>query len=206
MTGEDHLQHLLGRRSVRDFKPEPIPAIVLERLIAAATTAPSPTNRQPWRFAVVQDPSKRALLATAVQERAEEMKAIIRRGHHAGDFGNYSDFFHEPLERAAAIIIPQYRVYPDLIANLIGSGGGNPDEFNTAVAMQAELCATSAAAMALLLQAHAEGLAGCWMSGPMIARDRITAALEINAPWKMIGERMSMKKPLRRAEMWLDSL
>ena len=50
--------------------------------------------------------------------RADEMKAIIARGHHAEDFGNYGDFFHEPLESAAAIIVPQYREHPDLIADL----------------------------------------------------------------------------------------
>jgi coenzyme F420-0:L-glutamate ligase/coenzyme F420-1:gamma-L-glutamate ligase len=187
MTGEPHLHHLLSRRSVRDFKPDPIPKALLERLILAATSAPSPTNRQPWRYTIVQDIAKRARLAEAVKERADEIKEIIRRGHHAEDFGNYSDFFHEPLERAAAIIIPQYRIYPDLIANLIASGGGDPEAYTTAHTMQAELCATSASCMALLLQAHAEGLAACWMSGPMIARERIAAELDIREPWKMIG-------------------
>ena len=65
-----------------------------------------------------------------MRARAEEMKAIISRGHHAEDFGNYGDFFHEPLESAAAIVVPQYREYPDLIANLIASGGGDPAAFD----------------------------------------------------------------------------
>src|SRR5262245_4919435 len=115
------------------------------------------------------------------------MKAIIRRGHHAEDFGNYGDFFHEPLASAAAIIVPQYREYPDLIANLIASGGGDASRFHTAGSMQAELCSTSAAIMALLLQAHAEGLGACWMAGPMIARDEICALLDIAEPWRMVG-------------------
>lgn len=187
IDSEIHLQHLLNRRSVRDYTQEPISKEVLERLIVAATSAPSPTNRQPWRYTIVQDPGVRARVAAAVKERADEIKGIIRRGHHAEDFGNYSDFFHEPLERAAAIIVPQYRVYPDLIANFIASGGGDPKAYSTADSMQAELCATSASCMALLLQAHAEGLAACWMSGPMIAREQIARELEIRDPWKMIG-------------------
>ena len=117
----------------------------------------------------------------------DEMKSIIRRGHHAEDFGNYGDFFHEPLQTAAVIIVPQYRAYPDLIANLIASGGGDPKEFHTAASMQAELCSTSAAVMALLLQAHAEGLGACWMAGPMIARNDICALLDISEPWRMVG-------------------
>ena len=126
------------------------------------------------------------------------MKAIIERGHHADDFGRYGDFFHEPLERAAAIIVPQYRTYPDLIANFIASGGGDPTQFSTAAAMQAELCSTSAACMALLLQAHAEGLGGCWMAGPMVARDGISQLLDITPPWQMVGA-MALGYPAAKA-------
>jgi nitroreductase len=186
-TGEDMLTWLRTRRSVRAFRADPVGREVLERVMQAATTAPSNTNRQPWRFAVVTRESQRRAIATAVRERAEEMKAIIRRGHHAEDFGNYGDFFHEPLESAAAIVVPQYREYPDLIANLLESGGANPRDFHTASAMQAELCSTSAACMALLLQAHAEGLGACWMAGPMVAKDRIGALLDIREPWRMVG-------------------
>jgi nitroreductase len=181
------LDWLRSRRSVRTFRAEPLGREVLERVMLAATTAPSNTNRQPWRFAVVTSERQRRALSTAVRERAEEMKALIRRGHHAEDFGNYGDFFHEPLESAAAIVVPQYREYPDLIANLLESGGADPKSFHTASAMQAELCSTSAACMALLLQSHAEGLGACWMAGPMVAKDRIGALLDIREPWRMVG-------------------
>jgi nitroreductase len=187
VDADSALEFFLSRRSVRAFTAQPVSRPVLERLLYAATSAPSNTNRQPWRFAVVSAQALRQQIAAAVRERAEEIKAIIRRGHHAEDFGSYSDFFHEPLESAAAIIVPQYRDYPDLIANLIASGGGDPAQYHTARAMQAELCSTSAANMALLLQAHAEGLGACWMAGPMIARDRIHALLQISPPWTMVG-------------------
>src|SRR5690606_21148227 len=116
-----HLDLLSQRRSVRAFSAQPIPRAVLERLVQAAVTAPSPTNRQPWRFAVVTQTALRQRITEAVRTRAEEMKAIIRQGHHAEDFGKYGDFLHEPLATAAAIVVPQYRVYPDLIANLVAS-------------------------------------------------------------------------------------
>ena len=135
VDGEAFLAWLRTRRSVRTFADRPIARDVLERLIDAAITAPSNTNRQPWRFAVVTDPARRAAIAGAVKARADEMKAIIARGHHADDFGSYGDFFHEPLAAAAAIVIPQYRAYPDLIANFIASGGGDPTRYATAAAM-----------------------------------------------------------------------
>jgi nitroreductase len=41
--------------------------------------------------------------------------------------------------------------------------------------------------MALLLQAHAEGLGACWMAGPMVAKRDIQALLGIKDPWRMVG-------------------
>ncbi|HEU0029993.1 MAG TPA: nitroreductase family protein [Kofleriaceae bacterium] len=187
MTGPDFLEFLRSRRSVRAFTDAPVERAVLERVLDAAITAPSSTNRQPWRFAVVRDAGKRRRIVDAVAAKTAEMKAIIARGHHAEDFGNYGDFFHEPLASARVIVIPQYRPYPDLIANLIESGGGDPTQYSTASAMQAELVSTSAAIMALLLQAHAEGLGACMMAGPMVAKHEIQKLLGIAEPWRMVG-------------------
>src|SRR5438552_11303013 len=47
------------RRDVRRFRPDPIEAGRLERLIQTASLAPSVGYSQPWRFVVVQDPALR---------------------------------------------------------------------------------------------------------------------------------------------------
>jgi len=216
--GESYLEWLRTRCSVRAFSERPIDRDVLERLLSAATTAPSSTNRQPWRFAVVTGAKMRRRIVDCVRERTEEMKAIIRRGHHGDEFDSYGDFFFEPLETATTIIVPQYREYPDAIAHLIESGGGDPRAFHTAGSMQAELCSTSTAIMALLLQAHAEGLGACWMAGPMVARDDIHLLLEISGPWRMVGAvalghpvgspgspaSLPTRKPIAKISNWYD--
>jgi len=214
MTGPEMLEWLRSRRSVRTFTDRPVDREALARILEGATTAPSSTNRQPWRFTVVRSPAMREKIAHAVATKTAEMKAIIARGHHAEDFGNYGDFFHEPLAAAQVIVVPQYREYPDLIANLIESGGGDPARFSTASAMQAELCSTSAAIMALLLQAHAEGLGACMMAGPMVARDELCALLGIHEPWRMLGAIAighpageappRGRKPLDRVVEWIE--
>ena len=119
----------------------------------------------------------------------------MRRGHHVDAFGTYPDFFHEPLEPAAGIIVPQYREHDDLIASFIASGGGDPSRFTTSAAMHAELASTAAAVMLLLVAAHAEGLGACWMAGPMIARDELARLLGIAPPWKLLGA-VSLGYPL----------
>lgn len=49
-------------RAVRRLRPDPVPEAVLQRVLTAATWAPSGGNRQPWRLIVVRDPAiKRAL-------------------------------------------------------------------------------------------------------------------------------------------------
>jgi nitroreductase len=181
------LAFLRSRRSERAFSPEPIDRAVLERLMAVAVTAPSASNRQPWRFVVVTEAERRRQIAAAVRARADEMKAIIARSHHAEAFGAYGDFFHEPLERAAAIVVPYYRELRDLTAELVASGGGDPAEFEIGRAMQAELAATSAAVMLLLVAAHAEGLGACWMAGPMLGRAEVSRLCGVGAPWQMLG-------------------
>lgn len=44
---------VLSRRSIRAFRPEPVPAPVLRALIDAARWTPSASNTQPWEFTVV---------------------------------------------------------------------------------------------------------------------------------------------------------
>lgn len=214
-TGPEMLEWLETRRSRRVFEEKPVSKDILARLMHAAVTAPSNTNRQPWRFSVITKQNVRKQIASAVRTRAAEIKAIIQRGHHADDFANYGDFFHEPLDNAAAIVIPQWRDYPDLIAEFIASGGGDPSQWHTARSMQAELCSTCAAVMALLLQAHAEGLGACWMAGPMIAKPDIESLLGIRAPFQMVGAialgwpvgdapPSPGRKPLERVVQWVE--
>ena len=44
---------ILGRRSIRGYKPDPVPRALIEEVIALAMRAPSSMNTQPWNFYVV---------------------------------------------------------------------------------------------------------------------------------------------------------
>lgn len=56
----DVLHTVIGaRRDIRRFRPDPVPAAVLERVLAAAHAAPSVGHSQPWRFIVVREPATR---------------------------------------------------------------------------------------------------------------------------------------------------
>ncbi len=48
------------RRSCRNFLPEPVDEATIEKLLEAATWAPSPLNSQPWEFIVITNPEIKA--------------------------------------------------------------------------------------------------------------------------------------------------
>lgn len=59
----DVIAALLQHRSVRGYKPDPVPAGTLETLVAAAQSAATSSNLQTWSVIEVADPAKRAELA-----------------------------------------------------------------------------------------------------------------------------------------------
>jgi nitroreductase len=68
---------LARRRSVRDFSVEPVPRALIETCVAAAASAPSGANQQPWRFVAIGDPAVKARLRIAAE--AEEREFYERR-------------------------------------------------------------------------------------------------------------------------------
>jgi nitroreductase len=65
------------RRSVRDFDARPVGRPVIEACIAAAGTAPSGANQQPWHFVAVSDPGIKHRIRVAAE--AEEREFYERR-------------------------------------------------------------------------------------------------------------------------------
>lgn len=47
------IEAIRARKSVRDFKPDPVPQKVLREILEVAIRAPSAMNTQPWEFAVI---------------------------------------------------------------------------------------------------------------------------------------------------------
>ncbi len=75
----DVLEAVKGRRSIRAFKNQDVPAEIVEKLIDAARWAPSAGNIQPWEFIIVRKPKiKRRLVEAALdQVFIEEAPVVI---------------------------------------------------------------------------------------------------------------------------------
>jgi len=79
-AAEAFRDYMKKRHTVRDFAPDPIPAEVIAACVAAAGSAPSGANHQPWHFVAVADAATKAKIRAAAE--AEE-RAFYEGG--AGD-------------------------------------------------------------------------------------------------------------------------
>lgn len=75
-------EHLSKRRTVRDYQPRAVPRDIIESCLAAASTAPSGANQQPWHFAVVSDP----VIKKKIREGAEEEERAFYSGRAPDDW------------------------------------------------------------------------------------------------------------------------
>ncbi len=60
------------QRSIRSFKPDPVPDEAIWKMIDAAIRAPSGSNTQPWGWLVVRDEEKKRIFANAIRAGFEE--------------------------------------------------------------------------------------------------------------------------------------
>jgi len=66
----DVMEAIKRRCSVRSYHDRPVEKEKLESILEAARLAPSASNRQEWRFIVVQDKQSRQLLMKAARNQA----------------------------------------------------------------------------------------------------------------------------------------
>ena len=66
-----------SKREVRDYAGRPIPADLAQRILEAGRMSGSSSNRQPWRFVVVESPSLRERLADSVYSPANVRGAAL---------------------------------------------------------------------------------------------------------------------------------
>ncbi len=84
------------RRDVRRFRPEPVAAELVDRLVAAASLAPSVGLSEPWRLVMVDDPARRA----AVRANFEACNALALAAQADDDAALYVRLKLAGLDRA----------------------------------------------------------------------------------------------------------
>lgn len=166
-------QLIHDRRSIRRYQDRPIDAKVIEKLLEAATWAPSAHNRQPWRFCVVGDSALKTSLSEAMA--AQWRRDLSVDGADPALIERRAAISHARLTGAAALIIAsvsmeEMDVYPDEQRNRA--------EWIMAVQSVALACQN------LLLAAHHHGLGACWMCAPLFVPELIQQELGLPESWQ----------------------
>lgn len=185
MNADGLLDLMRARRSVRRFAPEPLDRATIARLVEAAVTAPSASNKQPWRFLVVESRARIDAMAEAVRAAVARIAARVPEASQ-GAFRAYGDYFTR-FELAPAVIVPIHRGLA-VLSNLVDDALDEADRAAIA-AMEARsgLVGTSLALENLLLMAHAMGLGASGMTGPLVAEPAIRAILEVPDGWGIVA-------------------
>lgn len=68
-------------RSIRRFTPDPVPDVLVERVLAAAIQSPNGGNAQTWRFLVVREPALRGELGELYRQGFREVYPADRLAH-----------------------------------------------------------------------------------------------------------------------------
>ncbi|NTU71543.1 MAG: nitroreductase family protein [Coriobacteriia bacterium] len=147
-----------SRRAVREFEPDQVDRAALERVVAAAASAPSSQNEQPWRFYVTTGTTREALGQVISQTTSYLDEYIDVLGAEGYDRAVrwYSSMGGAPVLIAVAC--------PD-----------SASEFQAAN----RLVSVGAAIDSLLLAATAEGLGACPITFSYWVRDEAADLLGI---------------------------
>jgi coenzyme F420-0:L-glutamate ligase / coenzyme F420-1:gamma-L-glutamate ligase len=169
-TKAELLTFLRTRRSIRRFKPNPVPDSVIEEILTTATFAPSAHNRQPWRFTVIADTARsvKTRLGEAVTTKMRmDMQAD---GASEADIEKRVDISLRRLNEAPVVVV--------LCRDKTAVRADTPEE--AAMGVQS----TALAGLQLLLAAHAEGLGGNWICWPLYAQEATRLALNLPESWE----------------------
>jgi F420 biosynthesis protein FbiB-like protein len=164
------------RRSIRRYRADAVGRDVLDRLFLSAAMAPSAHNRQPWRYLVVEDGAPKQALARAMGKRLAADR---------GRDGDATDAIARDVARSHARITDAPLVI--LVCLTLEEADAYPDAARGQAEFLMAVQSTAMATQNLLLGAHAEGLAACWMCAPLFCPDVVRATLDVPARWQPQG-------------------
>jgi len=184
---------LRTRRSIRRFKPDPVPAPVIELILETATFSPSAHNLQPWRFVMVVDATAKKHLGQALTTKLRfDMTA---KGLPQAEIDSRTERSLRRVDEAPVIIL--------LCRDMTAIRKDESEEHVMAIQ------SVAMAGHQLMLAAHAEGLGTIWICWPLYAQDATREALNLPGNWEpqgMIFLGFADEEPRKKKTKSLDEL
>lgn len=167
---------LRSRRSVRRFLPDPVAPALVAQLLEAARWAPSPHNRQPWRFVVLQSAEIRQQLARAMADRLRSERLADGDDPQAVEADVARS--HARISGAAAAV---------LLCMTLEQMDRYPDPRRSKAERRMAVQGVAMAGQNLLLAAHGAGLGACWICAPLFAPEVVAQLLDLPPDWDPQG-------------------
>jgi nitroreductase len=174
MEYESLLELVKARRSIRRFKPDPIPDEYINKIIEVARWAPSGYNSQPWDFIVIKDNKLREVLTSFDLHKLVLTKVNAASSSEERVRMMDRPWLDEDLDyRAAPVFIVLYGDHRFKIG-LPDSGKTNPTR------VQSILHSSLACAFLYMeLAATSLGLATQWLGGSSRCYDKLKEVIGI---------------------------
>ncbi|HCU98216.1 MAG TPA: nitroreductase [Chloroflexi bacterium] len=164
--------NLKSRRSIRRYLTDSVCNKILFRLLESATWAPSAHNRQPWRFVVIKQNSKKEDLAYAMGDRL--------RADRSKD-GDNMEIIEKDVTRSINLIVNSPVVI--IVCYSMIDMDKYSDESRSYAEKIMAIQSTAMAVQNLMLAAHAEGLSTCWRCAPLFCADTVVNILDLPEDW-----------------------
>ena len=149
-----------GRRSVRKYKPDPVPKEVIEELFEYALWAPSGMNRQNWYFVVVTGRMRDGIVRICEKAYREYIgKKVEKVFSHKPYVVRETKSFFATLGGAPVVILAYAEPGPE--------------------SEKTDIQSVSAVIQNFLLLAYEKGLGTCWMTGPISHAEEFNKLLGI---------------------------
>jgi len=108
MQIDEFLELARKRRSIRSFKPDPIPDEYIGKILEAAHWAMSGANGQPWEFVVVRDAETRRKIIEIMGEKREQSRLIetsrVEEMRHV-QFTLSPETYKSPMDAPVIIVV-----------------------------------------------------------------------------------------------------
>lgn len=157
----DIIDVITSRKSIRRYRPDPIPDEMIDKILEAARWAPTGENYQPWILIVIRDQETRNRIGDLAKlGSGSRMTAWYCMGEMQKRFEGIKD----PQRRAEVLRFMYSGEVSEFAKNapLIIAVLGTLMEGSVDVPYDLSACIEN-----MLLEAHALGLGACWVHGPV---------------------------------------
>ncbi len=179
------LQTIEKRASVRKYLNDQVPLTDLEEMVRRAGLSPSVNNSQPWKFIAISNRSLLDQMAQAVEARLQEMMPDAD-SHAQSAIKTTVEYFSTFFRDAPAVIAVAMQPYEAIIDKLMNARSSGHEDINR-LRSYPDIQSIGAAVQTLLLSAVDLGYGACWLSGMLVAQEKLQKLLQIADPWKLMA-------------------